>query len=126
MAVAVSQAILKACGMGFNPYEAVITSLIDDVCSVPEIVPALKKQYLEKINIISQEESRKEVSKFLKQIIQALYAEEEELRKVHVAKIVLGGQPEAVEIPSQAKLTVAHLLIDNYRQCYGEENLSGL
>lgn len=109
-----------------SPYAEVLINLIDDVCSVPEIAPTLKRDYLERIKKISQEEVHNAIGNYLKQVIYTLYGEDEEQRRVDVAKLVLGGRPEIAELTSQERLTVASLLVNTCRQVYGNEPLSRL
>lgn len=110
----------------FSPYAEVIINLIDDVSSVPEITATLKRDYLERIKKISQEEVHKAVGNYLGRVIDSLYGEDEEQRRVDVAKLVLGGRPEIVELTSQERRTVTSLLIDTCRQVYGDAPLSRL
>ena len=109
-----------------SPYAEVLINLIDDVSSVPEIAPTLKRDYLERIKKISQEEVHNAIGNYLKKVIYSLYGEDEEQRRVDVARLVLGGRPERVELTEQERLTVASLLVNTCRQVYGNEPLSRL
>lgn len=108
-----------AISKALSPYDEVILNLIGDVNRYPERIPQLQRDYLGTVIKISRDQSRGEVERYLSLGIRVLYGENEDQREADISRLVLGGEPETVELTRQERLTVASLLINTYRQRYG-------
>lgn len=121
--MAVSKAFKRVIS-SVSPYERELDDLIDNVCSVPEIIPALKKEYLERINQISEEECNKAVGRYLRYSLKALYDDEQYDKDI--SRLMLNGTPKDIELTAQERTAVAALLVHICRRLYGDAPISML
>lgn len=106
-----------------SPYRSLFQEIMDAVYSTPERIPEFKEEYLERISQISEEECSKAVRRYVKCVLNSLYAGNWELCDRDVSRLITDGEPSEVELTDRKRTVVTALLVDVYRKLYGKTTI---
>ena len=111
-----------------SPYDVILMRLINEARSLPvDEMHQLRKVYMERIDSISKKECQKELGRYLRGTLKALYGEEnDEQMRVDVSRLAIGGQVDNIELTAKQRTAVASLLINKCQQLCGDMPLTML
>ena len=109
-----------------TPYANLIDDFAKEVSYFPERIPQICDNCLERILRLNREEVRRGIGVFLQYAINALYGGNEEKRRMDVARLVVGGKVDDIELTDEDRIAVTALLIKVCEEKFGKEPLSVL
>lgn len=109
-----------------SPYRSLLQEIMDAVYSTPERIPEFKEEYLKRISQISEEECSRVVRRYVKCVLNSLYADNWELRDKDVSCLITDCKQSEVQLTAGKRTAVTNLLIDTYRNLYGKTPIAML